>query len=85
VSADFPKRAAWLEYRGRPKGPFMRWAQRNRTRRRGEHDVEQPFDRSRNAEKGALPVKRKHRVRLKAALEGRLIGRPLTAHERRWL
>jgi hypothetical protein len=63
----------------------MRWAARNHTRIVRGEEVQIPRDRSRNAEKAAVPHKRKNRVRLKAALEGRLIGRPLTAHERSWL
>lgn len=38
-----------------------------------------------NQRKREIPHKRKHRVRLRAFLQGRLHGRPLTAHERSWL
>jgi hypothetical protein len=38
-----------------------------------------------NQRKREIPSKRKHRVRLRAFLAGRLHGRPLTAHERSWL
>lgn len=47
--SDFPNRKAWLEYRGRYKGPFARWAHRNQFDK--TTGLEVPFDRSRNAEK----------------------------------
>ncbi len=38
-----------------------------------------------NRHKRTMPPKRKHRVRIRAHVEGRLHGRPLTTFERRWL
>lgn len=43
------------------------------------------FDRGHNARKRSIPKQRKHRVRLRAHLDGRLRGRPLTAYERSYL
>jgi len=50
------------------------------TRKKGK-----PFEQGRNAVKRSIPNKRKHRARLRAAIEGRLTGRPLTETEKGWM
>ncbi len=83
--SDFPDRKAWEAYRDRPTGQRARWAHPLRTTQTPEGPVLVSYDRSRNAEKAAIPASRKTRVRLRAFLEGKLTGRPLTDAERSYL
>ncbi len=57
----------------------------SRRLRPGSHTVQGTFNKGIKARKRQIPKGRKHRVRLRAALRGDVLRRPLTAFERGWL